>query len=96
MGSGKQVLCPNGPGQADSYFLGEGLPYNLGVLFCFVFFLPSCDWIKHSYCLGKRRGPEQKAWGAGAAGWGWGVGSEGGMQLRVGPGLTSLRLYRLL
>lgn len=46
--------------------------------------------------LEKRLGPEQGAWGAVAAGRGWGAGCEGGMQLRAGPGLVSLRLYRFL
>lgn len=46
--------------------------------------------------LEKRLGPEQGAWGAEAAGRGWGEGHEGSMWLRAGPGLVSLRLYRLL
>lgn len=83
-GSGKGVLCPNGPGQVDSYFLGVGLPHYL----CFSF--PSCDWIKHS-CLTWRKDLDQsREPGAGGAGY------EGGMHLRAGPGLVSLRLYRLL
>lgn len=80
------LLCLNGPGQADSYFWGSGLPQYL----CFS--LPSCDWIEHSCLTGRRDLEQSREPGC----WGWGAGHEGGMWSRAGPGLGSLRLYRLL
>lgn len=65
---------------------------------CVVVFLPSCDWIKHSGLPWRRDLDHSRKPGVlgQRAGLGGGVGGEGGMQLRVGPGLASLRLYRLL
>nr|KAF6438829.1 RAS guanyl releasing protein 2 [Molossus molossus] len=47
-------------------------------------------------CLGEKTWTRAGSLVAGPAGWGWGAGHEGGMHLRAGPGLVSLRLYRLL
>lgn len=73
MGSGKQVLCPNGPDQADSYFLGEGLPYNLGFLCCFVFSFPAVTGSSTHTALEKdvdhSRKPGVLGQQAGAGGW---------------------------
>lgn len=86
----ERALCPNGLGQGDPYFLGKDLLHHP----CFS--LPSCDWIKHACLPWSKDLDQSREPGAGAAGWGWGVGHEGGMWLWAGPGLVSLRLYRLL